>query len=193
MKILFLVSNDEPGSDRVNPNNETLNKHDLLPIEIKKTTSELVFDEILKKVSDTPDLANISFADLLDLLDNQRQSGKEFVLLLADKIKSLNNTDAFLKEEILEHISENLVQNQATLHTKRNKPTTQNCLIQKLTPKENEIMGLTAEGFPFKEIAKQLFISPLTVRKHIRNIYEKLEVHSVVSAINMWKEMSVSV
>ena len=41
------------------------------------------------------------------------------------------------------------------------------------------------EGLTYVEIAENLIISPKTVRKHIENVYRKLNVHSKVEAINM--------
>ena len=48
-----------------------------------------------------------------------------------------------------------------------------------LTDREQEIVKHAAEGLTCNEIAKILFISPHTARTHIRNIYEKLHVHSI--------------
>ncbi|MBK8415571.1 MAG: response regulator transcription factor [Bacteroidia bacterium] len=56
--------------------------------------------------------------------------------------------------------------------------------LQKLSQRENEILGLLAKGLRYKEIADQLFLSTETVRTHIRNIYEKLQVNSRTEAIN---------
>jgi DNA-binding NarL/FixJ family response regulator len=53
-----------------------------------------------------------------------------------------------------------------------------------LTAREQEILGLLAKGFRYKEVAAQLFVSIDTVRTHVRNIYEKLQVSSKVEAIN---------
>ncbi|MFM9985175.1 MAG: LuxR C-terminal-related transcriptional regulator [Flavobacteriales bacterium] len=53
-----------------------------------------------------------------------------------------------------------------------------------LTTRENEILKLLAEGFRYKEIADKLDIKTDTVRTHIRNIYQKLEVQSRMEAIN---------
>lgn len=47
-----------------------------------------------------------------------------------------------------------------------------------LTPREQEIMRLLAEGFSVKEIAEKLFISPKTVENHRSNIMRKLGLHS---------------
>jgi two-component system, NarL family, response regulator LiaR len=42
---------------------------------------------------------------------------------------------------------------------------------------------LLAKGYRYKEIAEQLFLSVETVRTHIHNIYEKLQVNSRVEAL----------
>jgi DNA-binding NarL/FixJ family response regulator len=53
-----------------------------------------------------------------------------------------------------------------------------------LSPREQEVLNLLSKGLRYKEIADQLFISTETVRKHIRNIYEKLQVQSRTEALN---------
>jgi DNA-binding NarL/FixJ family response regulator len=52
-----------------------------------------------------------------------------------------------------------------------------------LTPREQEIMVLLAEGLSSKEIADKLFISPKTVDNHRSNILRKLNLHSVIELI----------
>ena len=47
-----------------------------------------------------------------------------------------------------------------------------------LSQREKEVLNLLVQGFSNEEVSNQLFISPLTVKNHIRNIYEKLHVHS---------------
>lgn len=56
--------------------------------------------------------------------------------------------------------------------------------LQLLTKRENELLSLLAKGYRYKEIADQLFISTETVRKHINNIYQKLQVQSRMEAVN---------
>ena len=53
-----------------------------------------------------------------------------------------------------------------------------------LTKRENELLVLLAKGYRYKEIAAQLFIGVETVRKHINNIYVKLQVQSKMEAVN---------
>lgn len=57
--------------------------------------------------------------------------------------------------------------------------------IDVLTNKENEILGLLAKGFLYKEIANKLSITVGTVTQHIHKIYDKLHVSNKTEAINM--------
>ena len=54
-----------------------------------------------------------------------------------------------------------------------------------LTGREKEILSSVAQGLPNKEIARQLGISLATVRNHVHNILEKLEVHSKLEATSL--------
>ncbi|HXT11692.1 MAG TPA: response regulator transcription factor [Candidatus Angelobacter sp.] len=52
-----------------------------------------------------------------------------------------------------------------------------------LTPREEEVLGYLSKGFANKEIAAKMSVSYETVRDHLRNIYEKLHVHSRTEAV----------
>jgi DNA-binding NarL/FixJ family response regulator len=54
---------------------------------------------------------------------------------------------------------------------------------EELSARETEILDLLARGFANKEIGAQLNISYLTVRVHLRRIYEKLHVRSRTEAL----------
>jgi DNA-binding NarL/FixJ family response regulator len=56
--------------------------------------------------------------------------------------------------------------------------------IEKLSAREQEILDYLSKGYRYKEIASMLFVSVETVRKHIHNIYEKLQVNSRTDALN---------
>ena len=64
-----------------------------------------------------------------------------------------------------------------TLKPKR--PTAQ------LTPREQEILDLMAEGLSTEDIAKRLFVAQVTVRTHISTILKKLRVPDRASAIRL--------
>lgn len=55
--------------------------------------------------------------------------------------------------------------------------------VEKLTRREQEILGLLAQGYLYKEIADQLGISLSTVRAHLHAVYEKLHVQSRTEAV----------
>ena len=58
----------------------------------------------------------------------------------------------------------------------------------KLTARELDIINLIAEGLPNKEIAKQLFIETQTVKNHIHNILDKLQLHNRFETVQYARE-----
>lgn len=52
-----------------------------------------------------------------------------------------------------------------------------------LTPREMDVLDLLTRGDDYKLIAEKLYLSLFTVRAHIRNIYDKLHVHSKSQAV----------
>ena len=56
--------------------------------------------------------------------------------------------------------------------------------IPALTPREEEVLRLLAEGLSTKEIARALRLSPETVRSHLESLYAKLEARNRVEALS---------
>ena len=52
-----------------------------------------------------------------------------------------------------------------------------------LTDRESEVLSLLCKGHSYKMIADSLYISEQTVHFHIKNIYQKLQVHSKSEAV----------
>ncbi len=52
-----------------------------------------------------------------------------------------------------------------------------------LSPRELEVLALTAQGRSAPEIASQLFLAPTTVKSHLQNLYEKLGVSDRAAAV----------
>jgi len=59
----------------------------------------------------------------------------------------------------------------------------QHVAAPKLTDREMEVLKLVARGMNNRDIAKELFISENTVKNHVRNILEKLQIHSRMEAV----------
>ncbi|HEX8378340.1 MAG TPA: response regulator transcription factor [Pedobacter sp.] len=71
----------------------------------------------------------------------------------------------------------------------RNDPVkTANTELEKLSIREQEILQYLSKGYRYKEISGFLYISIETVRKHINNIYGKLQVNSRTDALNKISE-----
>jgi len=63
--------------------------------------------------------------------------------------------------------------------------------LERLTPREKEVLRLMAEGTSSRDIARRLGISYTTVRTHIRSLGSKLGVHSKLEAIVKARELAL--
>jgi DNA-binding NarL/FixJ family response regulator len=52
-----------------------------------------------------------------------------------------------------------------------------------LSEREMDVLNQLIKGFTYKQVSEKLFISPETVRGHLKNIYKKLQVHSKTEAL----------
>jgi LuxR family maltose regulon positive regulatory protein len=64
-------------------------------------------------------------------------------------------------------------------------------LSEPLSERELEVLRLIASGMSNAEISRALFISLATVKKHINNIYRKLDTHSRTSALARARELNL--
>ncbi len=60
-----------------------------------------------------------------------------------------------------------------------------------LSKREVEVLEQLSKGLSYTVIAENLFLSPSTVRKHIENIYKKLQVHSKIEAVQKAKRHNI--
>ena len=56
-----------------------------------------------------------------------------------------------------------------------------------LSFREREVLELLSKGLLYKEIAEKLDISHETVKKHLKNIYQKLHVQNKIEALNKFR------
>lgn len=103
-------------------------------------------------------------------------------------LKEINPKDLY--EGILETLNGGAAMNPSiamkTLKLLRNPIDIQNLRDQEeisLSTREVEVLEQLSKGLSYTVIADHLFLSPSTVRKHIENIYKKLQVHSKIEAV----------
>jgi len=71
----------------------------------------------------------------------------------------------------------------ATLARRDDEERVQEVPAPRLTEREMQVLKLVARGMNNRDIAKELFISENTVKNHVRNILEKLQIHSRMEAV----------
>lgn len=112
---------------------------------------------------------------------------------LVQALESVSNDQYFLDSSLSQQVVETMI----GFPAKEAKIT--NAAYKKLSPREQEVLRLLAQGLPAKQIAEKLFISPKTVENHRSNIMSKLEVKSTLELVryaakiglidvDLWKE-----
>lgn len=61
--------------------------------------------------------------------------------------------------------------------------TNEENLLNFLTQREEEVLDLLTQGITYKGVASQLFISETTVKTHVNNIFQKLQVNDRTQAV----------
>ena len=79
-----------------------------------------------------------------------------------------------------------------TFQLSKLKPTVSvQTLVESLTQREAEILEMLSQRLHDKEIAKQLCISTTTVKSHLKNIYQKLDVHNRRQAVAKGQKLNL--
>lgn len=111
-------------------------------------------------------------------------------------LKEINPKD--LHEGIVETLNGGAAMNPSiamkTLKLLRNPIDIKNTYNQEevsLSDREVEVLEQLSKGLSYTVIAGHLFVSPSTVRKHIENIYKKLQVHSKIEAVQKAKNHNI--
>lgn len=93
--------------------------------------------------------------------------------MLIEAIQKVGNGETFLDSRLTTIL----------LHDITNKPKKETSESIHLTEREKEVLKLIARNKKTKEIAATLFISINTVQSHKKNIYSKLNIHSVAELV----------
>ena len=96
---------------------------------------------------------------------------------LVEAVKVIARGDAMLAPSITRFLIEEVAKRPAA------DPTVLAPGIADLTDRELEVLRLVAKGMNNRDAARELFISENTVKNHVRNILEKLQLHSRMEAV----------
>lgn len=107
-----------------------------------------------------------------------KNAGKQELLKALERI---NNGGTFYSNEVVDIITENYVSHQKT-HER----------IKDLSEREIEILKLVCQEYSTPEIAEKLFISPLTVETHRKNILKKTKSRTIVGLIKFAIESGIA-
>ena len=94
---------------------------------------------------------------------------------LLEAIEAVSEDDTYFSKEIIEELH-------AYTKIKRANQS------MNLTAREIEIIRCIAQDLSNKQIAEKLFISERTVETHRKNIFRKIDIHSVVGLIDFAKK-----
>jgi PAS domain S-box-containing protein len=108
---------------------------------------------------------------------NGTKAGSVLVHLFRDVSKKKQN------EQFIEHILTTAKQLYNGKFSQAVSPVSVEEQNSDLTDREREVLAFLAQGSSTADIAKSLFISPATVRNHVRNILQKFQVHSRLEAV----------
>jgi DNA-binding NarL/FixJ family response regulator len=100
----------------------------------------------------------------------------EAVIDLAGAVRRANAGESLMDPEEVEA-------SLRRLRHRRKQEATIEQRLERLTPRELEILQLIADGVASDEIAPTLGVSPHTLRTHLQNVLTKLKVHSKLDAV----------
>jgi DNA-binding NarL/FixJ family response regulator len=154
----------------------------------------------MQKISSRTRIIIVSMHSKVDYIVKAFQEGATgYVTKDSASEKLLQGMDCVLKGDYFmdTSVSQKVVKKLVGLQEKETK--FKDAAYDALTPREQEVMALVAEGFTTNEISEKLFISPKTVENHRSSIMRKLDLHSTIEIaryaaklglidIDLWKE-----
>jgi DNA-binding NarL/FixJ family response regulator len=95
---------------------------------------------------------------------------------LLEAIRVIHSGEALLSPSITRRLIEDFA-------ARREPPPPPTALLERLTPREHEVLRLVARGLSNNEIAKRLVVTEATVKSHIGSILTKLDLRDRVHAV----------
>jgi DNA-binding NarL/FixJ family response regulator len=154
----------------------------------------------IREISPNTRIMIVSMHSKVDYIVRAFQAGATgYVVKDSASNRLMLGIDSVLKGEYFmdSSVSHKVVKRLIGFQQKKSEVT--DAAYETLTPREQEVLVLLAEGFSKEEAAERLFISPKTVENHRSHIMSKLELHSPVDLVryatklglidvDLWKE-----
>lgn len=117
------------------------------------------------------------------LLARAIQAGALGVLRKTEAVANVADTVRLARQGEMLHPEDEIERALRRLRHRRDAEDDARRRLERLTPRETEILGLMAKGRSPEEIARDLSMSPNTLRTHTQNVLTKLGVHSKMEAL----------
>jgi two-component system NarL family response regulator len=180
-----LVGQASDGTEAVVRARESLPDVVLMDIRMPKT-SGIEAARAMKEAAPSAKIVMLTISDEEEDLFEAIRAGASGYLLkdipldeVADAVRAVHGGQSLINPSM----AGKLLTEFATLAGRDEEERPQQIPAPKLTEREMEVLKLVARGMNNRDIAKELFISENTVKNHVRNILEKLQIHSRMEAV----------
>jgi DNA-binding NarL/FixJ family response regulator len=103
---------------------------------------------------------------------------------LLETVHGVRHEETWIPADILTGALRVLTENRRHAGAKRT-------VLNRLTPRERDVLQCLVDGLNRQEIAQHLFLSPNTVRTHVQHLLRKLGVHSSLTAAAIARELGM--
>ena len=157
----------------------------LMDIRMPKTTG-IEAARAMKEVAPSAKIVMLTISDEEEDLFEAIRAGASGYLLkdlpldeVAETVRAVHGGQSLINPSM----AAKLLTEFATLARRDAEERVEQVPAPKLTDREMQVLKLVARGMNNRDIAKELYISENTVKNHVRNILEKLQIHSRMEAV----------
>jgi DNA-binding NarL/FixJ family response regulator len=180
-----LVGEASDGEEAVRKAGESLPDVVLMDVRMPRSTG-IDACRALKAVAPSAKIIMLTISDEeADLFEAIRAGASGYLLKdipldeVAESVRAVHGGQSLISPSM----AGKLLTEFATLARREEEEPPQQVPAPRLTEREIEVLKLVARGMNNRDIAKELFISENTVKNHVRNILEKLQIHSRMEAV----------
>jgi two-component system NarL family response regulator len=180
-----LVGEASDGTEAVQKAGESLPDLVLMDIRMPKS-SGIEACRAMKEVAPSSKIVMLTISDEEEDLFEAIRAGASGYLLkdipldeVADVVRAVHGGQSLINPSM----AAKLLTEFAALNKRDQEERAEQVPAPKLTDREMQVLKLVARGMNNRDIAKELFISENTVKNHVRNILEKLQIHSRMEAV----------